>query len=104
MASREFEQMPFAERNQLMIDYLYSSSKQIYDCVLHTKDTKKCFSFKDDVIYAKKVYREEDMVMKYPHQYNLVETAPRFSSGRQWVHDSFWSAWELVFPGAVFRT
>jgi singapore isolate B (sub-type 7) whole genome shotgun sequence assembly, scaffold_3 len=76
MASREFEQMPFAERNQLMIDYLYSSSKQIYDCVLHTKDTKKCFSFKDDVIYAKKVYREEDMVMKYPHQYNLVINNP----------------------------
>ena len=38
MASREFEQMPFAERNQLMIDYLYSSSKQIYDCVMENEN------------------------------------------------------------------
>ena len=55
MATREYEQMPFSERNSLVQDYLYSESKKVYDCVLHSNDTKKCFSFKEDVIYAKKV-------------------------------------------------
>ncbi|KNB46657.1 beta-galactosyltransferase 1 [Blastocystis sp. subtype 4] len=76
MATREYEQMPFSERNSLVQDYLYSESKKVYDCVLHSNDTKKCFSFKEDVIYAKKVYREEDMVMKYPHPYHIILNNP----------------------------
>ena len=38
--------------------------------------TKKCFSFKEDVIYTKKIYKEEDMVMRYPHQYNVIINNP----------------------------
>ena len=74
--SSEFEKMPFSERNRLALDYLFQESKKTYDCVIQGNDTRKCFSFKEDVIYTKKIYNEEDMVMKYPHQYNLVINNP----------------------------
>ena len=64
--SKEFEKMPFSKRNEIVLDYLYKESKKTYDCVLHENNTRHCFSFKDDVIYAKKKYRDEDMAMKYP--------------------------------------
>ena len=68
--------MSFSERNFLVQDYLFSESKKVYNCVLHSNNTRKCFSFKDDVIYAKKIYREEDMVMKYPHPYHIILNNP----------------------------
>lgn len=76
MNSEEFEKMPFSKRNEIVLDYLYKESKKTYDCVLHENNTRHCFSFKDDVIYAKEKYKDEDMAMKYPHQYNLVINNP----------------------------
>ena len=76
MNSKEFEKMPFSKRNEIVLDYLYKESKKTYDCVLHENNTRHCFSFKDDVIYAKEKYKDEDMAMKYPHQYNLVINNP----------------------------
>lgn len=63
------------------MEYLSTEAKKEYDCVKDNNGDKKCFSFKKDVIYAKKVYREEDMVMKYPHQYNLVINNPNACDG-----------------------
>ena len=58
------------------MDYLEVEGKKVFDCVRATPDNKKCFRFKKDVIYAKETYKDEDMVMKYPHQYNLVINNP----------------------------
>ena len=76
MKTKEFENLSFRERNLLTMEYLTKEGEKTYDCVIHNTDNKKCFNFKKDVIYAKEVYKEEDMVMKYPHQYNLIINNP----------------------------
>ena len=81
MKTKEFEDLDYDTRDRLAPEYLFKEGKKIYDCVNRGNDTKKCFSFKKDVIYSKTKYRDEDMVMKYPHQYNLLINNPDACAG-----------------------
>ena len=76
MKTKEYEALDYETRDRLASEYLFKEGKKIYDCVNNGNDTKKCFSFKKDVIYSKKTYRDEDMVMKYPHQYHVLINNP----------------------------
>lgn len=77
--------LSFDEREQVVKDYLYRESKYVYDCLLY-RNKSKCFSFNDkESIYAKKRYREEDMVMKYPHQYNILINNPDACSDSTYI-------------------
>lgn len=71
-----FSRLDYATRENTVKKYLYKESRVIYDCLLY-RNKSKCFSFNQkESIYAKKVYRTEDMVMKYPHPYHTLLDNP----------------------------
>lgn len=74
--SPEFGSMNLEMREAIVKKYLYKESRLVYDCLLY-RNKSKCFSFNSkESIYAKKVYRTEDMVMKYPHPYHTLIDNP----------------------------
>ena len=59
-----------------IIEKLKNEVEEVKQCVKSTNGDKKCFKFKGEEVYAKEKYKEEDMVMKYPHQYNVILNNP----------------------------
>ena len=74
--SRLFDQFSFATRRHYGLDYLNIEANRIAECLKKRVDSSHCFSFKDEVTYVKEVYRDEDMVMKYPHPYHVILNNP----------------------------
>ena len=74
--SRLFDSLSFSARQHYSLDYLEIESKRIAECLKKRADSSRCYSFKADVVHSKEVYREEDMVMKYPHPYHVILNNP----------------------------
>ena len=74
--SRLFDQLSFSARRHYGLDYLEIEANHIAECLKKRVDSSHCFSFKKDVAHVKEVYRDEDMVMKYPHPYHVILNNP----------------------------
>ena len=79
MKTKEFEDLDYDTRDRLASEYLFKEGKKIYDCVNRGNDTKKCFSFKKDVMPAQGIRA--------------------WSLEVRWVLGSTWSVWARASRG-----